>query len=166
MHMMSIPWEIIEPYLVRARLYTVPDPSRPSNPAHTPMYLIMGSYAAYGRWNLPVHPPHLSLIQHPLVTHRYRRVFLKPYNEFPSDSAAYESHVIVSSEDVSLTPNELKNTTSSRWIFYSVWEMSEPPDGWEAEGKGVGRDLVLCHGKSKRRAEGNGDEYLLAEFQA
>lgn len=29
-HMSSIPWDIIEPYLVRARLYTVPDPSTPT----------------------------------------------------------------------------------------------------------------------------------------
>lgn len=99
-----------------------------------------------------MHPPHLALLDHPAVSHRYRRVFLRPNSDFPSESAAYESHEIVSSEDVAITPDELKDTATSRWVFYSIWEMSEPSDGWEEDGKGVGRDLVLCHGKSQRTA--------------
>jgi acylglycerol lipase len=47
-----------------------------------------------------------------------------------------------------VTPEELKEGTarSDRWVFYSVWEMSEPAGGWEGGGRGRGRDLVMVHG--------------------
>ncbi|WVQ78304.1 hypothetical protein IAT38_000389 [Cryptococcus sp. DSM 104549] len=125
-------WEIVEPYLVKLGLYKVEDPT-------------------YGRYLLPPHPPHLSLINLPKTTHSYRRVFLPPYSSFSSLNEAYDSTQIIYADDVKLTEEELKTGVEKggRWVCYSVWEMTEAPEGgWEGGGKGRGRDLVLVHGLS------------------
>nr|XP_031862767.1 uncharacterized protein CI109_001779 [Kwoniella shandongensis]KAA5529839.1 hypothetical protein CI109_001779 [Kwoniella shandongensis] len=125
-------WEIIEPHLVSAGLYTVQDPT-------------------YGRWLLPPHPPHLSLINDPGVSHNYRRVFLPPYGSFKSKQEAYDSTQIIHAEDVKLVKEELETGVKhgGRWVCYSTWEMKdEPKGGWDGGGKGRGRDLVLIHGLS------------------
>ncbi|KAK8869772.1 hypothetical protein IAR55_000340 [Kwoniella newhampshirensis] len=125
-------WEIIEPHLVSLGLYTVEDPT-------------------YGRWLLPPHPPHLTLINDPDVTHHYRRVFLPPYSAFKSKQEAYDSTQIIHAEDVKLVKEELETGVrlGGRWVFYSTWEMEhEPKGGWEGGGRGRGRDLVLIHGLS------------------
>ncbi|WWD15954.1 hypothetical protein CI109_100378 [Kwoniella shandongensis] len=124
-------WEIIEPHLVSAGLYTVQDPT-------------------YGRWLLPPHPPHLSLINDPGVSHNYRRVFLPPYGSFKSKQEAYDSTQIIHAEDVKLVKEELETGVKhgGRWVCYSTWEMKdEPKGGWDGGGKGRGRDLVLIHGE-------------------
>lgn len=123
--------EIIEPYLVQAGLYTVPDPT-------------------YGRWDLPAHPPHKTLLEDPEVSHRYRRVYLRPQSSFGSSAEYHDSTEIIHAEDVDLKPNELGQGVSrgGRWVFYIVFEMSNPPaEGWQEDGRGKGRDLVLIHGE-------------------
>jgi len=137
---MSIAWDILEPYLVQLGLYTTPDPS------NYPIS-VCSLIPAYGRFCLPPHPPHLALINNPSVTHTYRRVFLKPYSEFDSLAEAYASTEILGSAETDLSSHSLLNPTTNRWICYSTWEMTQPNSGWEGDGKGVGRDLVLVHGK-------------------
>ena len=141
--------DVLEPYLTRFGLYTVTDPSR-SHFLGSPKCRADAWFAAYGRWNLPDHPPHQDLVDDPAVSHSYRRVFLPALSTFPSHQAAYESVAVVKSESVGLKPQEIAAglEVSDRWIIYSTWEMKSPPkDGWEGEGKGVGRDLVLVHGE-------------------
>ena len=80
----------------------------------------------------------------------YRRVFLRPYSDFPTLQEAYDSTEIIYSEDVELTEEEIEEGVKrgGRWITYSVWEMEEEPaGGWTHGGKGRGRDLVLIHGE-------------------
>ena len=97
---------------------------------------------AYGRWNLPHHPPHLELINDPVINHSYRRIFLP---ETP-----LETTEILVSETVQLEPSEITmDRPSNRWLVYSIWEMKEPEGGWEEGGKGLGKDLVLAHGKPR-----------------
>ncbi|WVR05205.1 hypothetical protein IAU60_002217 [Kwoniella sp. DSM 27419] len=136
-------WEVVEPSLVRAGLYTVPDPT-------------------YGRWLLPPHPPHRVLIDDQAVQRSYRRVFLPPYSHFKTPQEAYDTTQITYSEDVELTPQELESGVrrGGRWVFYSTWEMKEEPrGGWEGGGKGRGRDIVLVHDlPSYGRSTGNGRE--------
>ncbi|EKD01598.1 lysophospholipase [Trichosporon asahii var. asahii CBS 8904] len=122
-------WEVVEPYLVAANLYTNPDPT-------------------HGRYLLPHHPPHLELINNPDVKHVWRRVFLKPYKEFNTLEEAYDSCEIIGSEEVQLKPEELASGVKrgGRWVFYSVWKLDkEPQGGWEEGGKGLNRDLLLVH---------------------
>ncbi|KAL7424075.1 hypothetical protein Q5752_001660 [Cryptotrichosporon argae] len=125
-------WEVIEPYLEKLDVYHPADPT-------------------YGRYLLPPHPPHLPLINDPAVAHTYRRLFLRPYASFATLQEAYDTTEITHSEDVALTADEIAAGVKrgGRWVFYSVWEMKdEPAGGWEAGGKGRGRDLVLIHGLS------------------
>ncbi|WVF72190.1 hypothetical protein IAT40_007002 [Kwoniella sp. CBS 6097] len=122
-------WEVIEPHLVRSGLYTVPDPT-------------------YGRWTAPPHPPHLPLINHPEVTHKYRRIFLPPYESFASKNEAYDTTQIIHAEDVQLIEEEIESGVKrgGRWVCYSTWEMKEEPKGgWEGGGRGRGRDMVVVH---------------------
>ncbi|WWC89994.1 uncharacterized protein L201_004924 [Kwoniella dendrophila CBS 6074] len=123
-------WELIEPYLVDSGFYKIPD-------------------TTYGRYTLPPHPPHLTLINDPNVTKKYRRVFLRPYNAFGDKHEAYDTTQIIHAEDVNLTEDEIIPglVRGGRWICYSVWELEEEPEGgWEGGGKGRGRDMVLAHG--------------------
>lgn len=85
----------------------------------------------------------------PGVRHTFRRIFLKPNSAFKTWKEAYTTTEVVYSEDVQLTPEEIVSGAerTARWIFYSVWEMDEPEGGWEAGGKGRGKDLVLVHGE-------------------
>ncbi len=125
-------------------LYTVSDPSESDGPYGEPIFL------AYGRYLLPPHPPHLSLIQDPAVSHTYRRIFLPPYEAFPTRQEAYDSTAVTHAEDVELTADELRSglARGGRWVFYSIWEVTEEPKGgWEAGGRGRGRDMVLIHGR-------------------
>lgn len=111
--------------------------------------LIPPAHTAYGRYLLPHHKPHGSLVDHAEVKHTFRRVFLKPAAQFKTWAEAYETTDIVHSEDVQLTEDEIAagHKHGGRWIFYSVWEMeSEPEGGWEEGGKGRGKDLILIHG--------------------
>lgn len=113
-----------------------PPPRRPLNPA------------AYGRYLLGHHTPTAALLATPGVKHTWRRLFLRPEAQFPTWEAAYSTTEIMHSEDVQLTADEIVSGAArgGRWVFYSVWEMDEPAGGWEAGGKGVGKDLVLVHG--------------------
>ncbi|WVW83037.1 hypothetical protein I302_105054 [Kwoniella bestiolae CBS 10118] len=123
-------WELIEPYLVNTGLYKIPDPT-------------------YGRYTLPPHPPHLEVINNPDVSHRYRRVFLPPYSSFKNLHEAYDTTQITYAEDVKLTEEEVVSGVErgGRWVVYSIWEMKgEPEGGWVEGGKGLGRDMILCHG--------------------
>nr|XP_019013572.1 lysophospholipase [Kwoniella pini CBS 10737]OCF52353.1 lysophospholipase [Kwoniella pini CBS 10737] len=123
-------WELIEPYFVNAGFYKVPDPT-------------------YGRYTLPPHPPHRILIDDPAVTHRYRRVFLRPFNSFADKHEAYDTTQIIHAEDVNLTEDEIYRglQLGGRWVFYSTWELKEQPKGgWEGSGKGLGKDIILAHG--------------------
>lgn len=116
------------------------------------------THAAYGRYLLPPHPPHLELINNPDVKHVWRRVFLKPYKEFKTLEEAYDSCEIIGSEEVQLRPEELASGVKrgGRWIFYSVWKLDkEPQGGWEEGGKGLNRDLLLVHGESYLLDAGN-----------
>ncbi|KAK4685570.1 acylglycerol lipase, partial [Tremellales sp. Uapishka_1] len=124
-------WEVLEPLLVKTGLYTVPDPT-------------------YGRWLLPPHPPHVALLENPAVRHRFRRIFLAPYSTFDTLQEAYDTTAITFAEDVTFTADEIQSgkQRGGRWVAYSMWEMDEPEGGWEAGGRGVGRDLVLIHGLS------------------
>lgn len=104
---------------------------------------------AYGRWTLPHHPPHRTLLEDEEISHTFRRLFLPPYSDFSSLHEAFETTAITYSEDVRLVPEEIKSGVEKggRWIFYSVWEMKrEPRGGWEGQGKGRGHDVVLVHG--------------------
>lgn len=139
---------MIEPYLVRAGLYTVPDPSRSRSIALSSFCL---THLAYGRWNLPSHPPHSELLNDPTITKRYRRVYLRPETEFKTTQEYYDSTEIADAEDVLLRPEELEAGVrkGGRWVFYIVFEMPEAPEeGWAENGRGRGRDLMLVHGKS------------------
>lgn len=110
----------------------------------------MADATAYGRYLLPHHPPHHALIDDPNVKHVWRRVFLKPYNQFKTWQAAFDSCEIIHSEEVQLKPEELESGVKrgGRWIFYSVWKLDkEPQGGWEEGGKGLNRDLLLVHGE-------------------
>ncbi|RXK39497.1 lysophospholipase [Tremella mesenterica] len=125
-------WEIIRPALVRLGLYTVSDPT-------------------FGRYNLPIHPPHKKLVDDPNVAHTWRRVFLPPESSFESLQEAYDTTEILYAEDVTLQPQEIESglQRGGRWICYSIWEMvNAPSGGWEGGGKGKGKDLVLVHGLS------------------
>lgn len=135
--------EVLEPYLQRLGLYTVPDPSKVTS-ACSRSFLI-----AYGRYTLPAYPPHLSLIDDPTIVHRYRRVFLRPESSFVNKQEFYDSTEIIHSEDVEYTKAEIESglARGGRWICYSTWELPEPPvGGWEGGGRGRGRDLLLVHG--------------------
>ena len=106
--------------------------------------------SAYGRYTLPAHPPHRKFTLDPAISHTYRRIFIPPYDSFPSPRDAYDSTVITHAEDVQMTEDELQTGVAhgSRWLFYSVWERQEEPQaGWEGGGRGRGRDLVLVHGR-------------------
>ena len=137
---MSNAWDvardIVEPYLVSIGAYSVKDPSELLDTSRN-------SCIAYGRYTLPPHPPHLQLINHPKVRHRYRRIFLRPISEFSHLQDAYETTDIIYAEDVKLTPEEIQSGVAKggRWICYSIWEMAE------SSGRGTGCDLVLAHGK-------------------
>ncbi|RSH94104.1 hypothetical protein EHS25_006758 [Saitozyma podzolica] len=125
-------WEIIEPYLVRLGLYTIPD-------------------STYGRYLLPDHPPHRFLLDDPNISHTWHRIALPPISSFPRKHDGYDTTEIIHSEDVSLTREEIEEgkKRGGRWVMYSIWEMKhEPEGGWEGGGKGRGRDLVLVHGLS------------------
>lgn len=124
----------------RARAWTAPAGS----PADPP--------AAYGRYLLGHHTPTAALLATPGVKHTWRRLFLRPEAQFPTWEEAYSTTEIVHSEDVQLTADEIVSGAArgGRWVFYSVWEMDEPAGGWEAGGKGVGKDLVLVHGEWQR----------------
>jgi len=77
-------------------------------------------------------------------------VFLKPVSEFATWEEAYGTTEIVHSEEVHLTADEIVSGVErgGRWLFYSVWELKEQPEGgWEEGGKGRGRDLLLVHGE-------------------
>lgn len=100
---------------------------------------------------MPSHPPHIELLQDPAITHRYRRVYLRPAQDFRTTQEYYDSTEILDAEDVSLRPEELEAGVKKggRWVFYIVFEMGEPPkEGWAEDGRGRGRDLMLVHGKS------------------
>jgi len=63
---------------------------------------------------------------------------------------AYDSTAIIHSEDVEITETEVKGGVArgGRWVFYSTWEMKDEPEGgWEGNGRGRDRDLVLIHGE-------------------
>ncbi|WVQ98766.1 hypothetical protein IAU59_005897 [Kwoniella sp. CBS 9459] len=123
-------WEVIEPHLVGLGFYTVPDPT-------------------YGRWMAPPHVPHLSLINDPEVTHKYRRIFLPPYETFATKNEAYDTTQIIHAEDVQLIEEEIASGVErgGRWVCYSTWEMkNEPKGGWEGGGRGRGKDMVVVHG--------------------
>ncbi|WRT67175.1 uncharacterized protein IL334_004141 [Kwoniella shivajii] len=123
-------WELVEPYLIQSGLYRVPDPT-------------------YGRYTLPAHPPHLPLIDDPDVTSKYRRIFLPPYSDFRTYNEAYDSTKIIHAEDVQLTTEEIISGVKrgGRWVCYSTWEIrDEPESGWEAGGRGRGKDIVVVHG--------------------
>lgn len=84
------------------------------------------------------------------MTHRYRRVFLRPRKTFDTDQEYYDSTEIVDAEDVTLTEEELVsgNAKGGRWIVYIVFQMAqEPESGWAEGGRGQGRDLMLVHGE-------------------
>lgn len=139
---------MIEPYLVRAGLYTVPDPSTSRSIVFISLDLTL---VAYGRWNLPNHPPHSELLNDPSITKRYRRVYLRPATDFKSTQEYYDSTEIIDAEDVLMRPEELEAGVrkGGRWVFYIVFEMPEAPEkGWAEDGRGRGRDLMLVHGKS------------------
>ena len=83
-------------------------------------------------------------------------MFLPPLNTFANHRAAYESVTVLKSEHVALKPQEIASglKVSDRWLIYSTWEMKDPPKGgWEGEGRGVGRDLVLVHGRCATKGE-------------
>jgi hypothetical protein len=106
--------------------------------------------SAYGRYLLPHHPPHSSLVDNPEVKRTYRRVFLKPVSAFPTWQEAYSTTEIAHSEEVLLTADEIVSGVErgGRWLFYSTWELKEAPaGGWEEDGRGRNRDLVLIHGE-------------------
>lgn len=105
---------------------------------------------AYGRYLLPPHPPHQSVLEDPRIHHRYRRVFLRPYSQFKTLQEAYDTTEIIHADDVKLTKEEIVEGVKhgGRWVTYSVWEMDEPEGGWEAGGRGKGVDLVMVHGWS------------------
>ena len=84
------------------------------------------------------------------MTRNYRRIFLPPFESFSSLRKACDSTIITYAEDVEITKDEVESGVrrGGRWVFYSTWEMAEPPEGgWEGGGRGRGRDLVLVHGK-------------------
>lgn len=119
------------------------------------IHVTLGVYSltnlAYGRWDLPNHPPHFELLNDPSITHRYRRVFLRPETDFKTTQEFYDSTEIINAEDVSLRPEELQTGVEKggRWVFYIVFEMPEAPkQGWAEDGRGRGRDLMLVHGKN------------------
>ncbi|ORX39914.1 Alpha/Beta hydrolase protein [Kockovaella imperatae] len=115
---MSPLWDVVEPYLKGAGLYQPTD-------------------LTYGRWNIGHHPPVKDLLNDPKLKHSYRRVFIA--DEVPVRA--------LDSEIVDLGPETLRS--SENWLSYSIWEMPEPDqDGWEEEGRGRGKDLVLIHGLS------------------
>ena len=110
---------------------------------------------AYGRYLLPPHPPHVPLLEHPNISHTYHRIFFPPVHTFKSTREAYDTTEITHSEVIKIIPEELKTgyDKGGRWVVYSIWEMKNPPPGgWEMSGKGLGRDLLLCHGKYRLRA--------------
>jgi acylglycerol lipase len=105
---------------------------------------------AHGRWSTPIGSIHYpQLRDDPEVQHTFRRVFLRPYSDFSTWQEAYDSTAIIHSEQVEITPEELKSGVArgGRWVFYSTWEMKEPLTGWEGGGRGRGRDLVMIHGE-------------------
>ncbi|WVQ70014.1 uncharacterized protein L199_008238 [Kwoniella botswanensis] len=123
-------WELIEPYLVNTGLYHIPDPT-------------------YGRYITPRYPPHTEILDDPNIISKYRRVFLPPYKSFKNLHEAYDTTQIIYSEDVSLTLQEVEEGVKrgGRWVCYSTWEYKdEPQGGWEEGGKGLGKDMILCHG--------------------
>jgi len=64
----------------------------------------------------------------------------------------YDSTEITHAEDVLLTTEELDQGVKrgGRWVFYIVFEMEKAPEGgWEAHGRGIGRDLMMVHGESR-----------------
>jgi acylglycerol lipase len=86
----------------------------------------------------------------PEISHRYRRVHLRPRSSFASSAEYYDSTEIAHAEDVHLAPNELQRGVEQggRWVFYIVFEMLKPPTGgWQEDGKGRGRDLMMVHGE-------------------
>ncbi|WWC61076.1 uncharacterized protein I303_103654 [Kwoniella dejecticola CBS 10117] len=126
----SAVWELVEPYLVNSGFYKIPDPT-------------------YGRYSLPPHPPHRILVDDTNVSHKYRRVFLRPFSSFADKHEAFDTTQVIHAEDVNLTEDEIYRglQLGGRWICYSTWELKAEPDGgWEGNGKGLGKDIILAHG--------------------